>query len=396
MRTLLPRHSKTVQFGLALLLLARLGMAAGNETEVNDIKISLVNEDGRAIKLYAIPTNADDRNIFFRLNVDPRYQGYKSAVIEISDKEKGLNATIDLGNNPRSIARWDGQFSAKKEIEPGHRYLVRGLLVLKNGKRLSSAWSPFSTKKRSLYDEARRVRQKSLALFVVPYGAVHSMLLVTKNEKTFLFPNIAGNIELIYEDTHTLMLKIEATSNILFGYKPTSTSYFYSDISLYYKYRLLGAPIRSPTFPPEDPTGRGTKLDYKNNALLFGNPLNAEVGFRFFSTTLRGSGGSPLDSQLPRHFEGMAAGLWIDQAIDPVRLYLSGELGYSLFTGKMISGNGEVSIVYSKLANFAPGIQLRVQLFKGKALPDAFSGTTKETDVTNLLVMTGVVLKFKL
>ncbi len=370
--------------------------AAAAELDVSDIKVALVNDDGRAIKTFAMPSNPSDRNLFFRFSIDPRYAGYKRAVIEIADKEKSIGVTIDVGSTPRSVITWNGEFSGRKEIEPGTHYLVRGILYLKNGKSLSSAWSPFNVKKRSVYDEAKRVRQTTLSLYVLPNGAVHSMLLLTKSQKAFNFPNVYGDVQLIYENTHTLMLKIEASSNLLFGIKPTADGYFYSDISFFYKYRLLGSPVRTPSFPPEDPTGRGKKFNFENAPRLYGDGLNTEVGFRLFSTTLRGAGNAPLDSEVPRYIEGAAAVFWADYNIDPLRFYISGELGYSVFAGKMISAVGDFSVVYTRLASFAPGLQVRAQVFSGNSQPDEFSGTTTETPITTALVTMGVVLKFKL
>ena len=37
------------------------------ELEVNDIKIALVNDDGRTIKTFAMPSNPSDRSLFFSL-----------------------------------------------------------------------------------------------------------------------------------------------------------------------------------------------------------------------------------------------------------------------------------------------------------------------------------------
>ncbi len=380
-------------------VVANTGVGAAyvpGETEVNDIKLSLVNDDGKAVRIYSIPREESERNLFFRLNIDPRHVGFKRAIIEIADREKAVAATIDLGKDPRSITRWDGRFSDKKAIEANTKYLIRAVIFKRDGKALSSAWNYFSTRKRTVYDDARRVRQKPISLYVLSDGSAYSMMLVTKNQRAFNFPSIRGELELIYEDIHTVALKLEATPNTLFGFKPTASSYYYSDLSLAYKYRLLGKPIRSPAFPPNDPTGRGRSIDPYSVPRIFGEALNSEVGFRLFSTTLRGAGGAPLDAELPRHIEGVAAGVWMNYGVSYARLYLSGELGYSVFTGKMLTVTGDAALVYDRLANFAPGLQLRVLAFKGKALPDAFSATTTETDITSLLVMAGVVLKFKL
>ena len=120
------------------------------------------------------------------------------------------------------------------------------------------------------------------------------------------------------------------------------------------------------------------------------------MGGRLFTTTLRGPGGAPIDADLPRSIQGVGAAFWMDYGMDPLRFYLTGELGYSVFAGKMAVVGADFSVVYSRLASFAPGIQIRAQIFKGRSLPDAFSGTATETDITTALIMTGVVLKFKL
>ncbi len=395
-------RSPSLQLVAAFLLYVSLSAGAEKgkglpaETEVNDIKLSLVNDDGKAIKIYSMPREESERILFFRLNIDPRHVGFKRSVIEIADKEKAVGATIDLGKDPRSITRWDGRFSDKKSLEPGVRYLIRAVLFKRDGKTLSSAWNYFSTRKRTVYDDARRVRQKPISLYVLSDGSAYSMMLVTKSQRAFNFPSIRGELELIYEDLHTIVIKIEATPNTLFGFKPTADAYYYSDLSLSYKYRLIGSPIRSPAFPPSDPTGRGSPADPYSVPRIFGEPFNSEIGVRIFSTTLRGAGGAPIDSELPRHIEGVAGGLWMNYGIGPTRLYLAGELGYSLFSGKMLTLGGDIALVYDRLANFSPGLQLRVLAFKGKSIPDAFSGTTTETDITTLLAMAGVVLKFKL
>ena len=47
------------------------------ETEVNDIKLSLVNDDGKAIKIYSVPREESERILFFRLMIDPRHADLK-------------------------------------------------------------------------------------------------------------------------------------------------------------------------------------------------------------------------------------------------------------------------------------------------------------------------------
>lgn len=233
--------------------LSSLQAAERTET-VQDISISLVNEEGRTTYAFALPV--DQRtppDVLFRASVDTRHDAYISWGLEITDPSRNLSYRMTYDGSLPSLIHWDGSFNEADSVQPNRRYFMRLFLIFPGGRILSSEWAFFSSRRRNLMDDAPKLKGNYISLYVLPSGSISSAIVFTKSYRNQIFPNILGDIQVIYKDTHSFGLKLEATSNILFNYAVTDTGFFYSDFSLYYKYRILGSPARAPALPASPP-----------------------------------------------------------------------------------------------------------------------------------------------
>lgn len=364
---------------------------------MQDIAVALVDGNGQLLTTYPMTTGRDATNdLTFQATIDAKNQGYKAALLELSDPAHNAKARIELEGEVPELMHWDGQFPGRLGIEKGRRYFMRLVLFYADGRALSSPWAFFSTRLRTAYDTARKVKGSYISLYVIPTGAMHYVSLWTQNRQATLYPNVFGDVALVWKNTHSIILKLEATSNILFGNSNDPTNFAYSDVSLAYRFRLAGAPIRAPLLPPEPPSGNYKYRIPPSRTEIYGKPFNAEAGVRLFYSTIRGEGNQLIDRETARRFSGVVATLEANQAFDAFRAHLTLEAGYSVFVGKLsVYGIGG-AVTYERLENVAPGLEVRYYSITGRPSVDSFTGIPGLTSISNRLLLAGLTLKFKL
>lgn len=224
------------------------------------------------------------------------------------------------------------------------------------------------------------------------------MLVMTSRYKPVLFPNLFGDIKVLYAENHTFGLGFDSTSNIIFNTAPTQTGFFYSDYSLFYKFRILGSPLRPPQIPviPPYSTVRYTPRPPAN---AFGKPTSLEVGVRVHQTVLRGFGNEPIDAELARAFTGASLLLSASQAVGPLRVHGALEAGHSIAQGNITSMGFEAAVTYERFASISPGIQLKVTNLSGTPDSDPYDGVPlmgRLGPIENRLIFLGAIIHFKL
>ncbi len=390
-----------------MLSIASVRALALDDTDVDtvqEIAISLVNEDGQSAASYPIPAGSNTvKDVLFKPTINDRLLDYRRAVLEISDPSRNLIYKMPFEGQVPPIIHWDGFFTDNESVETDQRYFVRLLLVYPDKQILSSPWAFFSTRLRTVYDDARKVKGNYVSLYIIPTGALHTLILSTPNTQSAIFPNVYGDVSLVWKEKHSLTLKLEATSNIIFNYNTQRDGVFYSDISLYYRYRLAGGPLRAPVLPASPPFGNYKFRVPNGRPEVWGRPFNAQVGGRIFYTTIRGPGnqlkvpGATIDEELARRFQGLSLVADCDHLWGEFRFHIGGEVGYTVFQGNLWIFGADAAITYDRFEIVSPGLQLRYTLYDGKPSHDGFDGTIGgASSVSNHVVLAGVVLNFKL
>lgn len=382
-----------------MLVLPWVAFAEADVDTVQDISVKLLDSDGAPALTFPVPRVRNvTMNLKFKVTIDDDLLDYTSWTFEIADPQRKLVKRLSVNGTVPPELTWDGRFSDAESLQPNRRYFIKLLLSYADGRILSSPWGYFSTRPRSSYDDARKVKVDPVELYVIPTGAAYYTAVFTPHLKGSLFPTIYGDLQLIYRGQHAMFVKLEASSNILFRFSDTNTALYYSDFTLGYRYRLTGAPIRAPSVPAAPPTGNYRFRALDGDRTVYGQPFNSEVGLRFFNTVLRGNGNTSIDGELARRLQGLSVSYIGDRAFGAFRFRWLGELGYSVFFGKIFVMNLEGSITYERWPTVAPGMQLRYAFLKGTPSDDPFDNTAGGSiaSITNHLLLWGLVLNFKL
>jgi hypothetical protein len=327
------------------------------------------------------------KDIIFSHKVPEKLEDYASWVLEVRDPARELRYEgLYEGEMPK-VLHWDGFFNDRSGVQINQKYFARLLLVTKEKKVFASPWTFFSTRPIGEYD-GTKIGSNYLKLYVLPTVAINNVTLETKSYQQSLAPNIMGDLRLVKGD-NSFGIKFEVTANVLVNYSAivNPDSFFYSDFSIFYRYRVIGAPPHAPVLPisPLYDGGRAPPV----GASAYGRPIDVEVGAKLFDTTIRGFANQPIDAELAQNATGMAATLDMDVALWLFRLYVNGEFGYSALKGSLTSIQFQASFTIDRFEYFSPGIQ-----FKYLDLSGTPYGSSNQID--NKLSFLGVVFYFKL
>lgn len=358
---------------------------------LNTMQVFLADERGEPISTIPITPKDPELDLLFRYKIPERSLEYVSWAFEVSQPEKALNYQMAFEGKVPQVLHWDGIFANGSEIAVNQKFYVRLLLVTKTNRILASPWAAFNTTLRSGNEYVKTI-PSFIDLFILPSGGTNYMYLSANTGSATVAPNIFGDFRLIYKNEHTMGLGFDVTSNTLFALNALSNGFSYSDLNLFYRYRLMGAPIRPPVVPML-PGFMGSKVKPVLPRDAYGKTTNMEVGVKFNTSTLRGYNGTDLNPGLAKKFQGVSLQYFVDRAVWDLRLHGELSLGYSAFTGKIASIDAAASITYDVLGSFSPGLQFRDLFLTGTSY-DEFTGTTNS--VANNLMMFGVVVYFKL
>jgi hypothetical protein len=194
-------------------------------------------------------------------------------------------------------------------------------------------------------------------------------------------PLLTAVLGLTLYDFHTVGVQVSATADLT--PTPRVDGVFYSDVSLFYRYRFVGEPVHASRFATSPTYGaiRTQAMSPPNS--VFGAPFNMDFGGRVFFSALRGSTAGTLDASLPRSFQGSALGLWFDRQIVFLRLHGALEGGYTLLQGNYSYGGITGALTYDRWARVAPGLRFRYEFLDGNGNQNA-------------LIAFGAVLYFKM
>ncbi|MBI4403422.1 MAG: hypothetical protein HY537_04635 [Deltaproteobacteria bacterium] len=368
------------------------GADAGTIRTSTDLRVFLVTDKAEETTTLGMPKGRLVKDIIFKYVLKEDAKNFTSWAFEVTEMDEKLVYRTGAEGKLPPLLHWDGFFNPDAPLKPNRKYFIRLLLIYKDGSAAASPWSFFSTKVMALVG-GPKVKGNVLDLYVLPSGSFHALFTQTKTAKTVSFPCLQVDVRLIWNEVNTFGVRIESTSNLIMGYSVHAAGLFYSDISLYYRYRLLGSPVRAPVLPVFPPYADTTlkKLDYKIEK--FSKPHNLEVGIRSFNTLLRGYEGAPIDPELARFVQGLSFVTVFEQALGVFRGHLTGEAGYTLFKGRCLFASGELGITYQGLTTVAPGLFFRYQVLSGKPAPDQFNA---DTDITNKMVFGGIAIHMKL
>jgi hypothetical protein len=231
--------------------------------------------------------------------------------------------------------------------------------------------------------------------FVTPSFNI-SMLQVTTNDYTpQLRPLLQAGLGITVERLHTIGVEVAATSDYL-APQATNDHLFYSNLAFYYRYRFVGGPIRAPVFPTVPDYGAIRIKAAPIADSVYGPKFDMDFGGRIYFATLHGPGGTALDSELARTYQGVELTLTFDRRISDWRL--RGELagGYTVIRGEMVTGAFGMGLTYDQWTEVSPGLQVRYAFINGNATPDAGTPGAGSLSIGNQLMSAGAVLYFKL
>jgi hypothetical protein len=330
-------------------------------------------------------------DLLFRTKLPKSAKGYSSWGFEASDPEERRYYQMAFEGEVPEIIHWDGVFADESEVKLGRKYFFRLLLVYDDGRIVSSKWGNFSTIKKKGYQGPKN-RGEFITLYVMPDGASHFLFLKTKSQTATTFPHIHGDFKIHLLNDYMCGMGFSTTANTLFGVRSDASSFGYSDVSGFCRYRLMGSPIRAPVIPLS-PTYMGKDFKPVIPEGTFGAPQNLEVGLKLFYSTLRGTPGSTLHNELFRNALGLAATVNFSQEIWLLRAHMAGEVGYSALKGSLLMLAGELGVTFERLKDISPGVQIKYSLFSGGPPSDQ---SNAGTSITNGLLFVGVMGYFKL
>lgn len=356
----------------------------------------LLGEKGNPTTTYTIPGDKNTlRDLQFRASLTDNYQKYTSWAVEFSEPTQNLSYRISEQGKIPEVLHWDGSFTTKDSVQPNHRYFARLLLILENNQVVVSPWTPFEAVPGRV-EESGKIPMHTLDLYVVPDMGLHLATIKTRN-MTSSEPTLSGDIRFIWSNKHTLGFGYEATSKGLLRVPDSASDVFYSEITVFYRYRLLGAPTRAPWIsgiPPEE----NFKLGVPAAEIIPAPPAwNLEVGTRFYSSVLRGQGNRPIDGELARSFQGLALTANADRELGFLRLHAGADFGFSFISSKTVLAIFKAALTYEKIQFVSPGLLVRYHMISGKPSNDPYdSGNDTYTDITNQIFFAGLTLNFKL
>lgn len=354
------------------------------------ISVYLANAKGEANSAYPFSGGKGARDVIFMHTVPENFPPYRSWVLEITDASDKSKFQFGMDGVTPKVLHWDGFFQDGTQLLLGHRYFVRLLLLFEEkGQIISSPWSYFDTVEKVEAVELLQSNWETIALYIVPSGAAYASMVKTQTQSMIAFPTIYADVKAVYEDMHTLGMRFEATSNTLIAH--TLSGFFYSDFSLFYMKRLKGAPMRAPIIPVLPPN-----LQKKGRPLgesVYGKRVNWEVGVRLFYTVLRSIIGNAADAEMVRSANGLSLITHYDHGWGAFRASIDGELGYSVFNGRVIVGGASFGIGYDRFSSVFPMLQVRYQGYMGKPPSDQYNA---DTEIMNHVIMGGLMLNFKL
>jgi hypothetical protein len=382
---------------MATLLLAAASASAETAQENPDIKLFLVNDDGGQSSVYTLNPSSDAvRDILFRTSI-PANLSYSFWAFEISNPASKQTYRLALQGKVPPVLHWDGVFPDGGTIRPQQTYYIRLVLITAERKAISSP-SQVVTTRQGTGTEYVQLERRKQTFYAFPVGAFYYTTLKTGSVSTSHFPIMHASLRLAFDERNSFGFIIETTPNILTSVSATPNGFFYSHVSIFYRYRLMGALPHPPILPLTPDYARGKADPPALPAQAFGAKTNLELGFRAYNNILRGFGGQQIDPLVSRQTTGLMASLLWDRRLGVFRMHGGLEAGYSVFKGGLFTANAQTGITYDRYEHLSPGIEARYQFSTGSGSDDPQDGVASgaPTGITNHIFMVGVSALFKI
>ncbi len=379
------------------LLLAAVSATAETAQENPDIKLFLVNDDGGQSSVYTLNPSSDAvRDILFRTSI-PANLSYSFWAFEISNPATKQTYRLALQGKVPPVLHWDGVFPDGGTIRPQQTYYTRLVLINSERKAVSSP-SQVVTTRQGTGTEYVQLERKKQTFYAFPSGAFYYTWLKAGPVSASHFPIMHASLRLAFDEQNSFGFFVETSPNILTNLTVTPNGFFYSHVSIYYRYRMLGALPHPPILPVNPEYARGKDSPPALPAQAFGARTNLEFGIRVYNNILRGFGDQQIDSLVSRQTVGLMAGVFGDRRLGVFRMHGGLEAGYSVFKGGMLMTNARTGISYDRYEHLSPGIEARYQFSTGTGSDDPFDGVASgaPTGITNHIFMVGLNALFKI
>lgn len=358
---------------------------------VDKINVFLITETGEPTAVLESTPSAPPKNIVFKYSLPREAQDYDAWALEISDTRRNLTYRLAYEGKLPPLLHWDGAFSPTERLESTGKYFYRLLLIRNEFEITASPWFNFSTKEVEGLG-AKEFSDNSVKLGIVPNGSWYALLVQSSAGRKMLFPVLMLDTQIHTEKSHVFAYRLESSSNILGGSAGFGDPLFYTDLSLYYRYRLAGASIRTPQveyFPPYVTPDWTQKYEVKQ----LPRQTNFEVGVRMMISLLDSFESNPLDDALFGEYMGANLMLHSSFPFGIFRMRLDGEVGYSIFKGRFFVAAFEMSTTLEIFPEISIGPHLRYRYVSGKR---SSSDALADQDFKNHLLLGGFSIIFKI
>lgn len=379
----------------ALLALCRSSPARAEMPSIKQsdkINVFLITETGDATAILEATPSSPPRNVVFKYNVPKEISDYDAWALEIADTRRNLTYRLAYEGRMPPLLHWDGSFSPTERLETNGKYYFRLLLIKSEFEITASPWYSFKTKEVEGLG-AKEFSENSVKLGIVPNGSWYGLMVLTEVGRKILFPVLMLDTQIQTEKNHIFAYRLETSSNILGGVRPGfGDAIFYTDLSLYYRYRLAGSPIKSPQveyFPPYSTPDWTQKYEVRQ----LPRQVNFEIGARFMISLLDSFESDPLDDSLYGSYMGTNLMLHASFPFGIFRLRMDGEIGYSVFKGRFFIAAFEMGTTLELLPEISIGPHLRYRLVSGKR---SSSDALADKDFTNHVFLGGFSIIFKI
>ncbi|MCB0403407.1 MAG: hypothetical protein KDD51_01380 [Bdellovibrionales bacterium] len=376
---------------LCLVLLAHTVQAeAPSVQEVSALQVFLITETGEPTTTLSVAPSTPPDNVVFKYNVPETLKDYEAWALEINDPKRKLTYRMAFEGRMPPLLHWDGKFNATDQLLADQKHFYR-LLLIRNGVEIyASPWASFLTQGVEGAG-AKDFDQNVVKIGIIPTGAVYAAVIRAGNIQKLFFPVLQLDTQLAIGEKDTVGYRLETTSNILTA-SSDSTTFFYTDISVFYRRRLAGKPITSPTiqyFPPYVEADWTQKYEVKKLPAQ----TNFEVGMRMMISVLKGYEGRPLDDEAYGNLKGLVLTGHYSTPFGIFRLRADAEIGYSLFKGRFWMGGLELATTIELFPEISVGPHLRYKFTTGQRSVDE---PLSNKYITNHFFLFGATVIFKI
>lgn len=345
-------------------------------SEVREIKvtpnlqISLLNDKGQKTGILSINTSENWGQAIFKSKINLKIRNFQSWGLEIYDLNKVLKFQKSGEGKPPELIHWNEPLTEFDKLKDREKFFFRLIVISTDNDVFASDWSVFDLQKVK-GEELKTSKDEREGLAVSPTWALNSIYLSTKNESSLLIPSLLGQIRVHGSFRHSFGLIYETTLKEILNETLSSNHFSFSSLSIFYQMRLGSRKYNNESLP----FLKGS----------FYGPFS--VGLRSFHSMSRGQSGSTIHNELFHSASGFSLSGHFDKKFRSFKLSSSGELGYSILRGKLLTLFVETKLYYEKWNEIKPGFALRYLYLSGRR--------EDTTEVTNRLLFAGLLFEIE-